>query len=259
MEKLHELVPISNGYIGNQSVSLVSAKRLHAFLCVGRDFTSWIKGRIGQYGFVASVDYIVVENLSSPKRGSSKSRQQVEHDYLITVDMGKELAMVERNERGREIRRYFIRCEQIAKSAPSIPQSLPEALRLAAELAEKATDLQNQLIEAAPKVEFANQVAGIRKGISIPNYAKTIGVGPVKLFDWMRRQGILITGGHRHNLPMQRHIDSGYFCVRQGTYQANGEARASFTTMLTGKGEQWLTRRLIAGGVLSEVPDGGSK
>lgn len=255
MQKLNELVPVNPGNIGGVTVSLVSAKKLHAFLGVGRDFTTWIKGRISQYGFTAGVDFTVVENLSAPVSGSAKYRQQIAHDYLITIDMGKELAMVERNEKGREVRRYFINCERQAKAAANIPQTLPEALRLAADLAEKASELENRLVAAAPKIDFADRVAEISKGISIQNYAKAVGLGPIKLFGWMRQQGILINGGQRHNLPMQRYIDSGYFAVRQSTYETNGEVRASFTTMLTGKGEQWLTKKLIAGGVLPEVPN----
>ncbi|MCY2404529.1 phage antirepressor KilAC domain-containing protein [Klebsiella pneumoniae] len=255
MGKLPELIPVTAGSIDGQPATLVSAKRLHSFLGVGRDFTTWIKGRISQYGFTAGVDFTVVENLSAPVSGSSKYRQQIAHDYLITIDMGKELAMVERNEKGREVRRYFINCERQAKAAANIPQTLPDALRLATDLAEKASELENRLLAAAPKVDFADRVAEISKGISIPNYAKAVGLGPIKLFGWMRQHGILINGGQRHNLPMQRYIDSGYFAVRQGTYETNGEVRASFTTMLTGKGEQWLTKKLIAGGVLPEVPN----
>ncbi len=101
MQKLNELVPVNPGNIGGVTVSLVSAKKLHEFLGVGRDFTTWIKGRISQYGFTAGVDFTVVENLSAPVSGSAKYRQQIAHDYLITIDMGKELAMVERNEKGR--------------------------------------------------------------------------------------------------------------------------------------------------------------
>ena len=125
MQKLNELVPVNPGNIGGVMVSLVSAKKLHEFLCVGRDFTTWIKGRISQYGFTAGVDFTVVENLSAPVSGSAKYRQQIAHDYLITIDMGKELAMVERNEKGREVRRYFINCERQAKAAANIPQTLP--------------------------------------------------------------------------------------------------------------------------------------
>ncbi|WP_370553751.1 phage antirepressor KilAC domain-containing protein [Edwardsiella tarda] len=271
MGKLSELVPVMVENIDGQSVSFVSAKRLHAFLEVGRDFTTWIKGRISQYGFAMGVDYISVENLSTPKWGSANIDQftpkrgetslggRPSADYLITIDMGKELAMVERNEKGREVRRYFINCERQAKATANIPQTLPEALRFAADLAEKASELENQLVAVAPKVDFADRVADISKGISIPNYAKAVGLGPIKLFSWMRQQGILINGGQRHNLPMQRYIDSGYFAVRQGTYETNGEVRASFTTMLTGKGEQWLTKKLISGGELLRGRDANAK
>lgn len=252
-------IPVAMSNIGGKEIQSVSGRKLHTFLAIGRDFTNWIKGRIQQYGFVEGLDYVIVENLTSPKRASAKSRQQMEHDYLITIDMGKELAMVERNEKGREVRRYFINCERQSKAAANIPQTLPEALRLAADLAEKARELESRLVAVAPKVDFADRVADISKGISIPNYAKAVGLGPIKLFEWMRQKGIIINGGQRHNLPMQRYIDSGYFAVRQGTYETNGEIRASFTTMLTGKGEQWLTQKLSAGGVLPEVPNADTK
>ena len=62
-----DIVPVVRGRIGERETNIVSARALHGALGVGRDFTSWIKGRIGQYGFVASVDYIAVENLSSPR------------------------------------------------------------------------------------------------------------------------------------------------------------------------------------------------
>lgn len=107
-----DLIPVAPGQIGRHQTSVVSARTLHGALGVGRDFTTWIKSRVSQFGFVAGEDYTIVENLRSPVLMSAKSRQQVAHDYLLTLDTAKELAMVERNERGRAIRRYFIRCEE---------------------------------------------------------------------------------------------------------------------------------------------------
>ncbi|PVY82798.1 phage antirepressor KilAC domain-containing protein [Pantoea ananatis] len=135
------------------------------------------------------------------------------------------------------------------ESASALPANYPQALRHAADMAEKTIKLQSQLADDAPKIDFAERVADITKGVSIPNYAKAVGLGPVKLFEWMRGQGILISGGQRHNLPMQRFIDRGYFAVRQSVYDAHGEKRASFTTMLSGKGEQWLTKKLLDSGM----------
>lgn len=106
------LVNVFNAIIDGINQLAVNARDLHKFLEVGRDFTTWIKGRISQYVFVENVDYIIVENLSSPNRGNAKSRSQKMTDYHLTLDMAKELAMVENNEEGRKVRRYFIRCEK---------------------------------------------------------------------------------------------------------------------------------------------------
>lgn len=115
------IVPVISGQVGGRETNIASARSLHRALGVGRDFTNWIKCRINQYGFAAGVDYIRVENLSTPKRASPKTRHQVEHDYLLSLDMAKEVAMVERNEQGRAVRRYFIQCEEaLQRSVPEI-------------------------------------------------------------------------------------------------------------------------------------------
>lgn len=77
--------------------------------------SSWFKTRIASYGFIESEDYILISR--SPKRGSGNRGASIEHH--ITLDMAKELAMVERNEKGREARSYFIDCEkQLKESKP---------------------------------------------------------------------------------------------------------------------------------------------
>ncbi|HEC0358951.1 TPA: antA/AntB antirepressor family protein [Enterobacter hormaechei] len=124
------IVPVISGQIGGRETNIASAKALHKVMGVGRDFTTWIKGRIAQYGFAAGVDYVAVENLSSPVSGSTKFRQQVAHDYLLSLDMAKELAMVERNEQGRAVRRYFIQCEEeLQRSVPEIAASYRRQLK----------------------------------------------------------------------------------------------------------------------------------
>jgi phage anti-repressor protein len=125
-----EIVPIIPGQIGRMNTNIVSAKALHGALGVGRDFTTWIKARIKQYEFNEGVDYTSVEDLSSPVSGSTKARQQREHDYLITLNMAKELAMVERNEQGRAVRRYFIACEEkLQRIAPRVTAELRQQLK----------------------------------------------------------------------------------------------------------------------------------
>ncbi|MGL5965644.1 MAG: antA/AntB antirepressor family protein [Kluyvera sp.] len=104
-----QIIPVFNGTISNESTLLVNARDLHSFLVVGKRFASWITERITEYGFVENQDYILVsQNREIKGRGGDRRSK----DYHLTLDTAKELAMVERNEKGREIRRYFIECEK---------------------------------------------------------------------------------------------------------------------------------------------------
>ncbi|WP_334468236.1 antA/AntB antirepressor family protein [Arsenophonus sp. PmNCSU2021_1] len=109
---MQNLINIETKNISGQLIQTVNARDLHAFLEIGKDFSNWIKDRIKQYGFVEGDDFIIVENLSSPKLASAKSRQQMLKEYAISLNMAKELSMVERNEKGKQARQYFIECER---------------------------------------------------------------------------------------------------------------------------------------------------
>lgn len=113
--------------VGDELVQTVNARDLHACLDVGRDFSSWIKSRLARYGFALGVDYVVVQDLSSPDRGSAKARAQALIAYHLTLDTAKELAMVENNDRGRAVRRYFITCERrLRDTIPSAHSASPD-------------------------------------------------------------------------------------------------------------------------------------
>ncbi|EJS0736510.1 TPA: phage antirepressor KilAC domain-containing protein, partial [Escherichia coli] len=116
--------------------------------------------------------------------------------------------------------RLVDRWRELEDAAVNIPKTLPEALRLAADLAEQKMQLENQLAIAAPKVEFADRV-GEASGILIGNYAKVVGIGPNKLFAWMREHKILIASGSRRNVPMQEYMDRGYFTVKETAVNTN--------------------------------------
>jgi phage antirepressor YoqD-like protein len=156
--------------------------------------------------------------------------------------------------RMRIIQRWQEMEQQGHQPAMMIPQTLPEALRLAAELAEQKMELERKVALDAPAVEFAKQIASIEKGITLSAFAKTVGLGPTKLFAMLRERKILMScRGERWNLPMQEFVDRGYFATRESTYSSNGEKRISFTPLITGKGQQWLVERLIRDGVLRGV------
>ncbi|MCZ2158833.1 antA/AntB antirepressor family protein [Bartonella sp. 220] len=107
---MNTLIEITEQTIGKETVQTVNARELHTFLEVGRDFTTWIKNRIKTYKFVCAKDYI----LTFPKTGERQNVSMTE--YYLTLDMAKELSMVERNEKGRQARRYFIECEKKLRS-----------------------------------------------------------------------------------------------------------------------------------------------
>ncbi|EHZ9927154.1 phage antirepressor KilAC domain-containing protein, partial [Escherichia coli] len=139
---------------------------------------------------------------------------------------------------------YFRQKEQ---QPVAIPQTLPEALRLAAELAEqkqlleqKAHQLNQQLVAAAPKVDFADRVS-VAKGILIGNFAKVVGLKQNALFAWLRENGILIASGGRKNVPFQQYINAGYFTVKEVVLDDEDGYQIRLTPQLTGKGQQWLT------------------
>lgn len=127
------LVPVFAGTLAGQPQQLCNARDLHGFLAVGRDFTTWIKSRVEEYGFAEGEDYAAVT--APPIRGAGNRGKRT--DYHLTLDMAKELAMIENNDQGRAVRRYFIQCERSAQqsaagqlTAQPVPQARAEKKRI---------------------------------------------------------------------------------------------------------------------------------
>ncbi|HCB7663056.1 TPA: phage antirepressor KilAC domain-containing protein, partial [Escherichia coli] len=135
---------------------------------------------------------------------------------VITMTFKQALRVAARE--SKAVRRSLIdkleELQQANSPAPSIPQTLPEALRLAAELAEQKMQLEQQLVAAAPKVDFADRVS-VANGILIGNFAKVVGLKQNALFSWLRQNGILMAFGARKNVPRQQYINAGYFTVKE--------------------------------------------
>ena len=113
------LIPVVAGEIAGQSIPTVNARDLHAFLKVGKVFAAWIKERVEEYGFIEGQDFIVFSGSGKNPKGGRPTTE-----YHCTLDMGKELSMVERNDRGKQARRYFIECEKRAFHPPTPPAPL---------------------------------------------------------------------------------------------------------------------------------------
>lgn len=230
----------------------VDARELHAFLQVGRDFATWINDRVQQFGFVEGQDFSPVSG-NSPVSGKTYGGRPAK-EYSLSLDMAKELSMVERSERGKQARRYFIECERrlLEETSFEIPKTLPDALRLAADLADKVAEQATKLIQAAPKVEFYDRVTGSGSDVcqmAVAAQVAKLPFGRNILFQKLRQMGILISGGDRHNMPYQKYIAAGLFTVNERKVEnpTTGEPIICFTTYVTQRGIAFLVDQFGGG------------
>lgn len=229
-------------YQNDKQEQVVNARELHTALNNKRKFSDWIKQRIEQYGFVEDVDFTTFHNFVK-REGSNLGSKTTE--YALTLDTAKEIAMVENNEQGRKIRKYFIEVEKKARNMFEIPKTLPEALRKAAELAE-------QLEEQKPKVLFADSVETSKNSVLINELAKILKqngyeIGQNRLFEKLRNEGYLIKQkGQNWNLPTQKAMDLGLFEVKKTVVnKPNGEVITKPTTKVTGKGQIYFVNKFL--------------
>ena len=228
----------------------VSARELHLFLESKQEFANWIKNRIDKYGFIENQDYEVFDNFIKKPNGG---RPLIE--YALTIDTAKEIAMVEGNEKGKTARQYFIECEKQLRakeqSHQQIPQSFSEALRLAAEQAEKIETQQKQLQEQAPKVLFADTVIGSQSSCLIGELAKLITqkgyeIGEKRLFKWLRENHYLGKKGEYYNIPNQQYVEQGLFELKKGTRSGSGGVmHTTITPKVTGKGQVYFVNKFL--------------
>ena len=106
---MNELINITKAAINNEEVNAVNARELWEKLEITTRFNDWISRRIDEYGFEEGKDFY---------SKLSKSHGRPSQEYIISLDMAKELAMVENNEQGRKIRKYFIEVEKQYRRSP---------------------------------------------------------------------------------------------------------------------------------------------
>ena len=214
-----ELIKISNV----EGKETVNARELHDFLENKRQFSDWIKQRIEQYGFEPEKDFISVSQ--NCENGGRRN------EYFLTIEMAKELSMVENNEKGQQARRYFIECEKRLKAVFQIPRTYSEALRLAADQAETIEKQAKQIEDNRPKVEFFEAVAESKTAIDMRKAAAVLdikGLGRNNLFELLREKEILDGA----NIPYRKYQDQGYFRVIESKWtDSKGETKISFKTV----------------------------
>lgn len=191
----------------------VNARELHEFLENGDKFATWIVDRINQFGFLENQDFVTFSE------NSEKGRPRKE--YALSLDMAKELCMVERNEKGKQARQYFIECERVAKQKLTAQPALPsysEALRQLADQIDHNKELQEKIEQDKPKVEYCDQIVADNGSMTITKAAKVIGYPPRKFKDYIRQIGWLYANA---DTPMQHVITCGYMVLRYAHWTDN--------------------------------------
>lgn len=224
----------------NDRITL-SARELHEFLGVETPFKKWF-GRMCEYGFDTEIDYqeVMDKIVQNPLGGRPAT------DYQITIDMAKEIAMLQRSEKGKQVRQYFISLEKKWNSPEFV---MKRALEYSHKQVERLM-LENE--ELKSKAFFADTVSASEDSILIGQLAKIISqnghkIGQNRLFRWMRENGYLMNKGENFNLPTQKSMELGLMEIKERTVNnPDGSIRITKTTKITGKGQVYFVNKFLS-------------
>ncbi len=234
---MNELIKVTTNENDEQ---LVNGRELYEFLGVKDNYTDWFK-RMIKYGFDENVDFISFSEKSDKPFGG---RPQVNH--YVKLDMAKEISMLQRTERGKQARRYFIQLEKFWNSPEMLTKRAVEFQQKKIEVLQ----LENESLK--PKALFADAVDASKTSILIGDLAKLIkqngiDIGQNRLFQWLRDNGYLIARkGESYNMPTQRSLDLGIAEIKERTHNnPDGSIRISRTPKITGKGQIYFVNKFL--------------
>ena len=219
---------------------VVSGRQLHEALEVKTKYADWFN-RMVDYGFTENQDFLLLKNEQQTGRGGHNKV-----DHIIKLDMAKEIAMIQRTDRGKQVRQYFI---QVEKDFNSPEKIMARALLMADK---KVHKLEAQIEADKPKVLFADAVSASHTSILVGDLAKLISqngykIGGNRLFVWLRENGYLIKRkGSDWNMPTQRSMEMKLFEIKESTItHPDGHISVSKTVKVTGKGQQYFINKFL--------------
>lgn len=230
------LIPVRD----HEGQQVASGRDIHAYLGVKSNYSTWF-ARMVEYGFTEGQDFLILHSNSGKQvhGGSNKV------DHAVTFDMAKELGMIQRTAKGKEIRQYFIEVEKQSRRPQELTRS--DLARMVLEAEEERKALEAQVEADRPKVVFADAVATSRTSILVGELAKIlrgngIEVGQNRLFERLRADGFLIRRkGSDWNMPTQRAMERGLFEIKEtAVTHSDGHVTVNKTPKVTGKGQQYF-------------------
>ena len=235
---MNEIINIT---LNDNHEPVVSGRQLHEALQVKTRYNDWFN-RMTEYGFIENQDYLAI----TQKRVTAQGNSTNQVDHIIKLDMAKEIAMIQRTERGKQVRQYFIQVEKDFNS----PEKIMAIALLMAD--QKVHKLEAQIEADRPKVLFADAVSASKSSCLIGELAKIlkqngIDVGQNKLFQWLRAHGYLISRrGESWNQPTQKSMQLGLFELKKTNINhPDGHTTVNTTTKVTGKGQQYFINKFL--------------
>lgn len=222
----------------------VLARDLYDALEVGTPYSMWFP-RMCEYGFTRGNDYMEVsnKNVKNPQGG----RPTIDHQ--ITLSMAKELCMLQRSEKGKEFRQYFIAVEEAWNKPDAVmARALQMANRTVEQLKKGVAELTEQNAALLPKAEYYDAVKDTSTVIQVKELSaylcsNGVKIGRNKLFEKLRNDGFLCKSGETRNLPTQEALDAQLMEVKQSVFMRSGEVATGSTTYITQKGLEYFLRR----------------
>ena len=213
----------------------VLGRDLHAALEVDTQYSKWFE-RMTEYGFTEGVDFVTV--VKNVYREDGTLMPQTQTDHQLTLDMAKELCMLQRTDKGKECRQYFIELERRWND----PEFLMARALVAAD--RQIASLREVNARLLPKAEFCDAVMDCKDAIPIGTAAKVLncGMGQNGLFAFLRENNVLMA----NNQPYQKYIDEGWFRCIESKYGVQGETRIYIKTVVFQKGIRKI-REMIVG------------
>lgn len=234
---MNELIKITY----QNEMPAVSARDLHEFLGVETPYHKWFP-RMCEYGFAENEDYAVTDIFVHNPAGGPQSMK----DAILSIDMAKEICMIQRNEKGKQARQYFLDLERAWNSPEKV---MARALKIADR---KIQSLEAEREANRPKVLFADSVAASKNSILIGELAKLLSqngvhIGQNRLFEKLRSNGYLIRrAGSDYNMPTQKSMEMGLFEIKEtAVTHSDGHVSVNKTPKVTGKGQQYFVNKFL--------------